>query len=101
MIDVSGRMLSQSGYKPYYMYRQTRSVGNLENVGWCKPGKESYYNIYMMEECHSIFACGASAVTKLLVPGQGKIKRIANFKYPYEYVDQFDRVMAQKEKFYV
>ena len=79
------------------MYRQAKTVGNLENVGWCKPGYESIYNIYMMEECHSIFACGAGAVTKLQKHGEKKIERIYNYKYPYEYNNQFEEIMNRKK----
>lgn len=98
MVDIAGTLLYDAGYAPYYMYRQTRSVGNLENVGWAKPGRESAYNVFMMEECQSIFACGAGGVTKLLVPGTTDIIRLFNFKYPYEYVDRFEEILAGKEK---
>lgn len=96
MVDTSVRLL-YNNYVPYYMYRQTRSVGNLENVGWAKPGAESSYNVFMMEECHTIFACGAGAVTKLKRPGCDDITRVFNYKYPYEYVNRFPDLMAQKE----
>ena len=97
MVDTANRLLYENGYIPYYMYRQARSVGNLENVGWCKPGYESTYNIFMMEECHSILACGAGAVTKLKDPDGPEIERVFNFKYPYEYNNRFDELLARKE----
>lgn len=98
MVDTANELLASAGYAPYYMYRQTRSVGNLENVGWAKPGCESAYNVFMMEECQDIFACGAGAVTKMLVPGTTDIIRVFNYKYPYEYVDRFDQLIANKSK---
>lgn len=98
MVDTSNELLTDAGYAPYYMYRQTRSVGNLENVGWARPGCESAYNVFMMEECQDIFACGAGAVTKMLVPGTTDIVRVFNYKYPYEYVDRFDQLIANKQK---
>ncbi len=76
-----------AGYVPYYIYRQKNTVGNLENVGYAKPGSEGLYNIYMMEDVHSVFACGAGAVTKLIEGKDRKMKRIAFPKYPYEYLD--------------
>lgn len=97
MVNASNALLADAGYVPYYMYRQTRSLGNLENVGWSKPGKESYYNIYMMEECHTILSCGAGAVTKLKTPGDQHISRLFNYKYPYEYNTRFEELMTQKE----
>jgi len=79
----------ESGYIPYYMYRQKNTVGNLENVGFALPEHECLYNIYMMEEIHSVFAVGASSVTKLVKyknDGTRDIKRISEAKYPYEYL---------------
>ena len=78
-----------AGYKPYYMYRQKNTVGNLENVGFALDGHEGLYNIYMMEEVQTIFAIGAGAVTKLVKlsdDGATSIKRIFKPKYPYEYL---------------
>ena len=78
-----------AGYKPYYMYRQKNTVGNLENVGFSVEGHEGMYNILMMEDIQTIFAVGASAVTKLVHrKGEGDtlIERIFNPKYPYEYL---------------
>ena len=80
-----------AGYKPYYMYRQKNTVGNLENVGFSLEGHESYYNVFMMEETQSIFAVGAGAVSKIVdtrvgEEGTGRIERIFNLKYPYEYL---------------
>lgn len=80
-----------AGYKPYYMYRQKNTVGNLENVGFSIEGHEGLYNIYMMEETQSIFAVGAGAVTKLVKFDKEalkptKIKRLFRPKYPYEYL---------------
>ena len=80
-----------SGYKPYYMYRQKNTVGNLENVGFSIEGHEGLYNIFMMEETQSIFAVGAGAVTKLVRRGDAdkggyRIERIFRPKYPYEFL---------------
>ena len=83
---VYDRML-QSGMEPYYLYRQKNTVGNAENTGYSVPGKENLYNILMMEEHSSVFACGAGAITKLVSPDEEIIDRIAHQKYPYEYLD--------------
>lgn len=92
-VDYAREALSRCGYIPYYMYRQKNTVGNLENVGYALPGTEGLYNIYMMEEVHSIFAAGASAVTKLVSPmderGESRIERIFEAKYPYEYLKAY------------
>ena len=80
-----------AGYKPYYMYRQKNTVGNLENVGFAIEGHESLYNVYMMEEFQTIFAVGAGAVTKLVkfngpIGSDALIERLFRPKYPYEYL---------------
>ena len=98
MIDYANEALTKAGYVPYYMYRQSRCVGNLENVGWALPGKECLYNIYMMEEIHTVLAVGAGAVTKLKQPNGSHIERIFNFKYPYEYNSRFDEVIERKNR---
>ena len=103
MVEYSNSCLKSGGYYPYYMYRQSKSVGNLENVGWCKDNMDCLYNVYMMDETHSVFAVGAGAVTRLKNQDTGKIERIYNFKYPYEYIDRFDEIIERKkliEKFY-
>ena len=85
------------------MYRQSKCVGNLENVGWCLDGHECLYNVFMMEELHSIFAAGAGAVTKLMryrLPSEGGsvIERIFMPKYPYEYLRDAERMRLGDHK---
>ncbi len=93
-VDYSQITIQQAGLIPYYMYRQKNTVGNYENVGFSLQGHEGLYNIYMMEEIHSIFAAGAGAVTKL-VDNTGEygssghnIERHFHHKYPYEYLGE-------------
>ncbi len=103
MVDFAHDKLTEHGILPYYMYRQSKTVGNLENVGYAKLGYECLYNVYIMDETHSILACGASAVTKLREPNGNFLERIFNFKYPYEYIDRFDELIERKraiEEFY-
>lgn len=97
MVNYSNKALSENGYYPYYMYRQSKSLGNLENVGWCKKDRDCLYNVYMMDETHSVLAVGAGAVTRLKNQKTGKIERIYNYKYPYEYVDDFDEIISRKK----
>jgi len=96
MLGIASQLLYGAGYIPYYMYRQSKSVGNLENVGWCRQGRECLYNIYMMEEIHSIMAMGGGAVTKLVDPDTKQIERVYNFKYPYEYISRFAELLERK-----
>ena len=96
MLAYTQNILGQNEYIPYYMYRQSRMVGNLENVGWSKRGFESLYNVYVMDETHTILACGSGGVTKLKRNNPDNLERIFNFKYPYEYIDRFDELIQRK-----
>ncbi len=97
MVQESMKRLPDSGYTPYYMYRQKNTIDNQENVGYAKPGKESLYNILIMDESQSIFGAGCGASTKLVEPC-GRITRIHNYKFPYEYTRQFDQLMEKKQQ---
>ncbi len=100
MLSFAFETLTKNDYEPYYMYRQSKCLGNLENVGWAKKGYECRYNVYMMEECHTVLACGAGAVTKLRSPVSGVIERIFNFKYPYEYISRFYELLERKNRIF-
>lgn len=99
MVRDSIAMLPENGYQPYYMYRQKNTLDNQENVGYSKPGKESFYNMLIMDETQSIFGAGCAASTKLVEPC-GMITRICNYKFPYEYIAQFDQLMEKKKQVY-
>lgn len=98
MVDYSRERLFAAGYNPYYMYRQGKCVGNLENVGWCRQGYDCLYNVFMMDETHTVLAVGAGAVTRLKNQKNGKIERIYNYKYPYEYIRDFEEILNRKRK---
>jgi len=97
MVDYGRKNLTDNGIVPYYMYRQSKTVGNLENVGYARKGFECLYNVYIMDETHTILGCGASAVTKLREPNGDFISRIFNFKYPYEYISRFSELTERKK----
>ena len=90
-------LLAEAGYRPYYLYRQKNTLQNLENVGWCKPGHEGYYNIYIMEEVQTILSAGAGGSTKLVADSGRRMQRIFNFKYPTEYIDRFAELLDRKK----
>lgn len=98
MLKYAEERLTQRGYIPYYLYRQSRMVGNYENVGWSKIGSEGLYNVFIMDETHTILACGAGGATKLKNPHTGTLERIFNYKFPYEYIDGFSEIINRKEK---
>jgi len=97
MVKYSVSKLIENKYFPYYLYRQKNTIDNLENVGYSKKGFESYYNIFIMDETQTILGAGCAASTKLIFP-DGKIKRIHNYKFPYEYIGRFEQLMEKKKE---
>ena len=97
MVQLSACALPAAGYAPYYLYRQSRTVGNQENVGWAKPGCEGLYNVYIMDETHTILGCGAGAVSKLKQSGTDYLERIFNYKFPYEYNTGLEEMLRRKD----
>lgn len=100
MVNYGQEALGRHGYLPYYLYRQKNTVNNLENVGYAKAGKESLYNIYIMEEAQTILAVGAAGSTKLVNPDTNKIERLFNYKFPYEYISRYEKMLEKKNKIY-
>lgn len=96
MLDYAQARLYQAGYEPYYLYRQKFMAGGFENVGWSLPWVENRYNLCMMEELASVIAMGGGGVTKI-VRG-GRIDRLANCKFPLEYLQQRDKIKAKLDK---
>lgn len=79
LIEESKKLMLDSNYEPYYLYRQKKSVISSENIGYAKEGCSSIYNIVMMEELENIIGFGLGASTKIL-DSQGKFKRNLNSK---------------------
>ena len=98
MLDFSRDTLREAGFLPYYLYRQKYMSGSLENVGWCLPGKESVYNIIMMEELQTVVSIGGGGVTKLVDRKDGRIVRLPNPKFPHDYLSSRDKILAQKDE---
>ena len=96
MLREGNDALRSRSYRPYYLYRQKYMTGSFENVGWCLGGFENLYNIYMMEEMHSILSLGAGGITKQV--SGGKIKRLSNPKYPQEYIRDIEQIKAKKRE---
>ena len=99
MVAYANRKLRELGYKPYYLYRQKYMSGSFENVGWSKDGLDCLYNIYMMEEVHTILSLGGGGMNKVNLPG-GKIERFHNPKFPEQYIEMLDNVLQQKEEMF-
>lgn len=100
MLDYANAALRQADFRPYYLYRQKYMSGSFENTGWCISGAEGLYNIYIMEELHSILSLGAGGSTKMVdIRRDDRIDRVFHPKYPTEYIQRQEQVSADLEKF--
>ena len=99
MVAYANETLKGLGYKPYYLYRQKYMSGSFENVGWSREGLDCLYNIYMMEELHTILSLGGGGMNKVNLPG-GRIERFHNPKFPEQYIEMLDTVLKQKEELF-
>ena len=97
MMETAVKYAGEMGLHPYYLYRQKNIAGNLENTGFCKPGRESLYNVQIMEERQSIIAVGAGSVTKVVYPGENRIERAFNVKSVEEYIKRTDEMFERKK----
>ena len=99
MLDYAAPVLRGAGFAPYYLYRQKYMSGSFENIGWCKPEAECWYNIYIMSELCSILSFGAGGSTKMVEPGTNHIERVFNLKYPKEYTERPEKGLSNQEAF--
>ena len=96
MTALARRTLAAGGWKPYYLYRQKYMAGNLENVGYARPGMACLYNIGNMEETASVLALGAGAITKWLFDRARRIERAPNVKNIEAYIERVEEMAARK-----
>ena len=99
MVAYAGKTLRSLGYKPYYLYRQKYMSGSFENVGWSRDNLDCLYNIYMMEEVHTILSLGGGGMNKVNLP-DGTLRRFHNPKFPEQYIELLPSVLRQKEELF-
>ena len=99
MLDYADPALREKGFAPYYLYRQKYMSGSFENVGWCISGAEGLYNIYIMEELHSILSLGAGGSTKMVDAKRNRIERVFHPKFPLEYIQRPEKLTENLEAF--
>ena len=99
MVDYANETLRGLSYKPYYLYRQKYMSGSFENVGWSRDNLDCLYNIYMMEELHTIVSLGGGGMNKVNLP-DGTLQRFHNPKFPEQYIEMIDSVCKQKEELF-
>ncbi len=99
MVAYASQILREKDYKPYYLYRQKYMSGSFENVGWSRDSLDCLYNIYMMEEVHTILSLGGGGMNKVNLPN-GRLQRFHNPKFPEQYIELLDNVLKQKEELF-
>lgn len=100
MQEYAYEKITKNGYLPYYLYRQKNMVGNLQNIGYCKPKTKCDFNIESMEETISVLACGANAISKRIFNLENRIERYANCKDIKTYIGKVDEINEQKKKLF-
>jgi len=96
MVDFAADFTRNMNMHPYYLYRQKNMLGNLENIGYCREGYESIYNIQIMDEKQTIIALGAGGVTKVVYTAENRIERAFNVKSVEEYISRIDEMIERK-----
>ena len=91
--------LREKGFAPYYLYRQKYMSGSFENVGWSRDNLDCLYNIYMMEEVHTILSLGGGGMNKVNLP-DGTLRRFHNPKFPEQYIEMLPGVLEQKQELF-
>jgi oxygen-independent coproporphyrinogen-3 oxidase len=100
LVRQAAETAREMGQHPYYLYRQKFMVGSMENVGYCLPGKESLYNIQMMEERQTIIGLGGGATCKWYKPlGEHRgwlLRAPDNPNEPGAYINRVEELAQQK-----
>lgn len=99
MMELCREAAGEMGMHAYYLYRQKYMLGNLENVGYARPGAECAYNIQMMEEKQDTWAIGAGAITKLYMADKDLVVRVPNVKNLHYYIPKINEMIDRKQKY--
>ena len=75
MVEYSINKLCECNYNPYYLYRQKNMVGDYENIGYSKTGKECIYNINLPND---------------------RIERVFNVKEAKDYIERTEEMLKRK-----
>lgn len=100
MLEYAHKKLRDNGFFPYYIYKQKHQIGALENVGYCKDGKHSIYNIRIMEEKQTIVGLGAGGIGKVYFPDEDRLERVPNVCNYEVYNERFDEMLDRKNLYY-
>lgn len=98
MLDETHVQLTRSGYKPYYLYRQKRSAGGFENVGYARPGYESIYNVGMMSDRRSVIGIGSGSASKNAC--NRAVDRLTNPREIKTYLERYEELAIRKRQLF-
>lgn len=98
MVEAGHAAAHAMGMRAYYLYRQKYMAGNLENVGYAKPGYACRYNIDNMEETTSVLALGAGGISKRIFGAEARIERAPNVSNIDHYIARVQEMIARKQK---
>lgn len=98
MLVRAKKILTDAGYRPYYLYRQKHTAGSTENIGYCKDDTPSLYNVRIMEEMQSIIALGAGGITKVYYPDENRLERIPNVSNYEIYIERIEEMLDRKRE---
>lgn len=96
MSKIMTKAIDEYGLIPYYIYRQGYMSGQLENVGYSKPGQEGIYNIQIMGERQTILGVGGAATSKIVAPGK-RLQTSFNAKDLHTYLNSIDKYINRRE----
>ncbi len=96
MLAIGAEYTKDLNMHPYYLYRQKYMTGNLENVGYAKPGTDCIYNIQIMEERQTIIGIGPAAGTKAVNPKNWHLQSSYNAKDVTSYIKNLDIYLNER-----
>ncbi|MEN6566820.1 MAG: coproporphyrinogen dehydrogenase HemZ [Veillonellales bacterium] len=97
MLNSAGSLACKMDMQPYYLYRQKYMTGNLENIGYTKPGAACLYNIQSMEERQIIIGIGPAAATKAVNRKAGNLTSCYNAKDVTTYIKNLDIYLSRRQ----
>ena len=100
MLAISQDMLSEAGFRPYYLYRQKHMAGAMENTGYCRDDLACLYNVRIMDEHQSTLAMGAGGISKRYYPAENRLGRVPNVTNYQEYINRIEEMLQRKEKLF-
>jgi oxygen-independent coproporphyrinogen-3 oxidase len=96
MLKATAEAAAEMKMHPYYLYRQKRMVGQLENTGYATDGHDCIYNIQVIEERQTILGLGGGAGSKFVEPGTWHLTSQYNPKDPQSYIERINELIAKK-----